>query len=79
MKYYCLMDGRYVLDPDRALVNETCDTLEEAVNSINDYGADTCIVSVDADTGKEALLYILPNRYAYDLDEVLRVASIVDK
>lgn len=44
-KYY-LMDGRAHLDFDAATVLETCNTLEEALASIDNYGADTCVVEV---------------------------------
>jgi hypothetical protein len=44
---YWLMDGRALNDIDSALVLETCDTLEEAQESIYDYGDDTCIVQVE--------------------------------
>jgi hypothetical protein len=46
---FYLMDGRALYSVERAIVLETCDTLEEAVDNINNYGADTCIV--DAQTG----------------------------
>ena len=43
---YWLMDGRAAYSVDDATVLETCDTLEECAESINDYGDDTCIVDV---------------------------------
>ena len=41
---YYIMDGRANYDVDAAFVLESCDTLEEAKESISGYGADTCIV-----------------------------------
>lgn len=57
MKYFWLMDGRANYDIDTAMVLETTDTYDEAMKSINDYGADTCIVEVDGD--KQTLVYSL--------------------
>jgi len=60
--YYNLFDGRYTYNPDRASVLECCDTLDEAIRCINDYGTDTCLVQID-DAGRGRLLYALPGRY----------------
>jgi len=61
--YYNLFDGRYVLNPDRAIVLECCTELDEAIRCINDYGADTCLVQMNDDAGTEKLLYALLGRY----------------
>ena len=45
-QYWALMDGRAKDDVDSAMVLEVCDTEDEALASINDYGADTCVVYV---------------------------------
>jgi hypothetical protein len=59
MKHYWLMDGRANYDIDTAMVLETADTYAEAMESINDYGADTCIVEVDDDKETQELVYSL--------------------
>ena len=55
------MDGRANSNIDKALVLETADTFDEAMQSINDYGTDTCIVKV-TDDGQE-LVYSLVGTY----------------
>lgn len=55
--YYYLMDGRANFDIDKAAVLETCDTIDEAMNSINNYGTDTCLVRVS--NNNEQLLFSL--------------------
>ena len=44
---YWIMDGRANLDIDRALVLETCDTLEEAREALDLYADDSVIVDVE--------------------------------
>lgn len=46
---YFIYDGRFHTDPDRALVMEVCDTLEEARKNRRDYGDDCVIVAHLAD------------------------------
>lgn len=41
---YLIYDARYHTDPDRAVVFEVCDSLEEANNSKDDYGTDCVVV-----------------------------------
>ena len=54
---YWLMDGRANYDVDKAMVLETCNTLEEAQASINNYGADTCIVDVETQKVVDSLMW----------------------
>jgi len=54
---YWTMDGRAHHDIDKAYVLTTCDTLEEALEDIEDYGADTCIVDVATQTIVESLMW----------------------
>lgn len=43
---YWVMDGRANYSIDNALVLVPCDTFDEAMKYINNYGDDTCIVKV---------------------------------
>jgi len=54
---YWLMDGRANYDVDKALVLESCYTLEDARKSWHDYGNDTCIVDVKTQTIVDSLLW----------------------
>ena len=44
MKKYLIYDGRYNIDPDRAVCLEICDSRKEAEESIKDFGDDSVIV-----------------------------------
>lgn len=46
MSYYWVMDGRANYDIDKASVLVTTKTFEEAMEYLDSYGADTCIVEV---------------------------------
>lgn len=48
-KYYYLMDGRAIIDFDKSLVLEVCESLQEAYENWKDYGADTCIVDEESE------------------------------
>ena len=48
-KVWMLFDGRYRTDEDRAVCYESCDTLKEAYNNVDDYGGDTVIVEFEVD------------------------------
>lgn len=61
---YWLMDGRAHYDIDSALVLETCSSLKEAQQNINEYGADTCIVKVKSHP-------IKGNKFQVDKQEVV--------
>lgn len=55
---FWVMDGRANFDIDRAIVLVAGnDTLEEAMEYIDDYGADTCIVKKNYTTGEQVLVY----------------------
>jgi len=54
---YWLMDGRANYSVDDAIVLECCDTLKEAKEHINDYGADTCIVDVETQNVIDSLMW----------------------
>jgi len=56
-KQFWLMDGRANYSIDNACVLETCNTFQEAMNSLALYGNDTCIVKVEGD--KKELVYSL--------------------
>ncbi len=72
---YELFDGRYTYNKDRALCLYSCDDLDDAITSINDFGPDTCLVQIDEGSGKETLLYALPGQYA-DV-EIVRAAVML--
>ena len=46
-KVYCLYDGRYLTDPDSAIVFEVCRDLGQAKENKDDYGNNTVIVEYD--------------------------------
>jgi hypothetical protein len=71
---YELFDGRYTYNKDRALCLYSCHDLDDAINSINDFGPDTCLVQID-DEGNELLLYALWGIYA-DI-EIVRAAIML--
>jgi len=73
---YELFDGRYTYNPDRAMCLYSCDDLDDAINSINDFGTDTCLVQLNDDTGAEKLLYALPMSYV-DPDIVRAAVAII--
>jgi len=41
---YCLYDGRFITNPERAICYECCESLKEARKNKDDYGDDTVIV-----------------------------------
>lgn len=45
--WYLIMDGRAHDDVDRAIVLESCFTLDQAMSSIDDWPEDSCIVRDD--------------------------------
>ncbi len=57
--YFWLMDGRASYDIDKAIVLQSCDTLDQAIANIDNYGADTCIVAVTPDDKPQELLWCL--------------------
>ena len=69
MEQYWVMDGRANYSIDDALVLVTCDTFDGAMEHVNDYGNDTCIVKVVGDD--QELAYSL-------LTENVIIASRVD-
>ncbi len=57
MEQYWVMDGRANYSIDDAYVLVTCDTFDEAMDYVNDYGDDTCIVKILGDN--QELVYSL--------------------
>ena len=62
---YYLMDGRANYDIDAAIVLDCCNTLKEAVENINRYGADTCIVK-DLGSGQTLVWSLMWGQPNYD-------------
>lgn len=52
--HYFIYDSRYLVDPDRAIVYEVCDTLKEARENAREYGNNNIIVKVKS-LGNEIL------------------------
>jgi hypothetical protein len=44
---YFLYDGRYLTEPESAILYSVADNLKEAREEANDYGSDTVIVKVE--------------------------------
>lgn len=44
LKSYAIFDGRYLIDPDRAICCVVCETLEEAQENQYEYGDDAVLV-----------------------------------
>ena len=57
MSKYWIMDGRANYNVDKAMVLETCETIEEAYKNWEKYGTDTCIVKVDGQKVVDCLLW----------------------